>query len=106
MLLRHLPRDSAYVQAVNGERARWGDTEHLLAGIIDVLQAGNYLTTRAHFKGNQQPPKPMRRPGDRPAVDGKRVGNRSRTNAEMAEILARWRAGTNPAPPEEVDDGR
>ena len=84
------------MQAVNGPRAAWGDVEHLLAGIIDSVQVGNYLTTRAHFKGDPAPPKPLRRPGDAPdrAVA---LGNRSRTRAEMAEILARWRAGKPPA---------
>lgn len=92
MLLSHLPRESAYIQAVSGERGRWGDTEHLLAGIIDLLRSGNYLTQRAHFKGDPPPPRPFRRPGD-PPEPGQRLGDRSFTRAQMRKILDEWRAG-------------
>ena len=40
---------------------RWTDTEHLLAGIFDLLAAGNWQ--RQHGKGHR--PKPIRRPGDK-----------------------------------------
>lgn len=64
LLLHHLPRESSYVQAVVGTEARWGDTEHLLATLIDSVQVTNYLTGQAHFKSKPTPPKPITRPGD------------------------------------------
>lgn len=105
MLLRHLPRESAYIQAIGGPRVRWGEVEHLIAHVIDLLALNNYLTLRAHFKGEPKHPTPFRRPGDpvatRPAGDQpQRFGNRSFNRADMAEILARWRAGK--PQPEEV----
>lgn len=101
VLLRYLPREAAYVQAVGGPATQWSATEHLLAGVIDVVQVGNYLTTRAHFKGNPDPPKPVRRPGDRPERSN-RLGNRSYTKDQMRKILDRWRKGKDPL---EVSDG-
>ena len=102
VLLTHLPRESSYVQAVGGERARWGDVEHLLAGVIDVVQIGNFYTqvlaSNRQFKDAPKPPKPFMRPGDKPARTGKRVGDRSYTQAQMRAILDRWRKGTSTEP--------
>lgn len=91
MLLTHLPRESAYVQAVVGDEVRWGATEHLLASLIDAIQVGNYMTGRAHFKGNPSPPKQIRRPGDRPTdrLGGRRVYTRD----EMRDLLDHWGEG-------------
>jgi hypothetical protein len=93
VLLRYLPRESSFVQAVAGETARWGNTEHLLAGLIDVVQVGNYLTevlaSNRQIRGEPKPPKPIRRPGDNPDIA--RRPARSYTRAEMREILDRRR---------------
>lgn len=62
MLLKHLPRESATVQAVHGPVVRWGPTEYLLARAVDLLAAGNWQ--RAGSKKNPRP-KPIPRPGDR-----------------------------------------
>lgn len=61
MLIRHLPRDSPYGVAINGEAARWGVTEHLLAGAVDALLGANWQ--RGGGKG--QRPKPVPRPDAR-----------------------------------------
>lgn len=79
------------MQAVAGDAARWGSTEHLLAALIDATQVGNYLTTRAHFKGKPAPPKPIQRPGSR---DADRIGGgRSYTREQMRSILDNWGEG-------------
>ena len=95
VLLNHLPRESAYVQAVVGDTARWGDTEHLLAGLIDVVQVGNYYTqvlaSNRQFKEAPKPPPVFPRPGDKPDR-GKRPG-RTYTREQMREILDRRRQG-------------
>lgn len=92
VLLRHLPRESAYVQAVGGDTVRWGDSEHLLAGILDVVQIGNFYTqvlaSDRRLKGDPKPPKPLERPGDR-----KKRAKASRTVAQIAGTLEAWREG-------------
>lgn len=91
VLLRYLPRESAYVQAVVGVRAQWGETEHLLASVVDALQAGNYLTMRAHFQGKPTPPKPLHRPGWEP--EGNRIGRRKYTIEQMRHKQDHWGEG-------------
>jgi hypothetical protein len=105
VLLTHLPRESNYVQAVGGERARWSDTEHLLAGIIDAVQIGNFYTqviaSNRQFKDAPKPPQSFPRPGDKPVENGTRIGRgKGLPRAEMRILLDRWRAGK----PEEVSD--
>lgn len=91
MLLQHLPRESAYVQAVAGDEVRWGATEYLLAALIDAIQVGNYQRARAHFKGKPNPPKPILRPGDR---SPDRLGGRQvYTRDEMRRMLDHWGEG-------------
>jgi hypothetical protein len=94
VLLRYLPRESAYAQAVFGDRARWGPTEHLLASLIDVSQVGNYLAeitaSNRQLKGNAPTaPKPIPRPGE--VVPVRSVGGRS--PADVAKLLGDWRSG-------------
>jgi hypothetical protein len=98
VLLRYLPKESAFKSATADERTRWGDVEHLLAGVLDAVQLGNYLTTRAHFQGTPAVPKPILRPGERPApeVDQQRRGTGNFTREQMAAILAAWRDGRDP----------
>lgn len=63
MLVRQLPADSRLVRAQVGYPI-WGDTEHLLAGIFDVLSGANWQ--RSGGKGPR--PKPVKRPGDKNGV--------------------------------------
>jgi hypothetical protein len=86
VLMAHLPRESSYVQAVAGERARWGDTEHLLALIADALHVGNYQRARAHFKGNPKAPDPLPRPG-KPTPGKRRFGNARMTVDQLRKTL-------------------
>jgi hypothetical protein len=59
--LRHLPLNSPLGVAVQGDAARWGKAEYLLATVIDVLQGGNWQ--RGGGKGAK--PKPVKRPDPR-----------------------------------------
>ena len=47
-------------RAINGEAARWGDTEHLLAAMVDLLAGANWQ--RAGDK-RRPAPEPITRPG-------------------------------------------
>ena len=91
------------MQAVAGDAARWGDTEHLLAGLIEVGQVGNYLTevlaSNRQIRGEPKAPKPIRRPGDRPVIAERTA--RTYTREQMREILDRRRQGIDK---EEVSD--
>lgn len=62
MLLRHLPRHSATALAVEPEAA-WGDTEHLLAAILNTLRDANWQ--RAGDK-NRPRPEPVLPPSAQP----------------------------------------
>ncbi len=61
VLLEHLPRGSALARVQHGADAEWGLSEHLMAGAVDALHAGNWQ--RSGGKGRQ--PKPLPRPGVR-----------------------------------------
>jgi hypothetical protein len=81
VLIAALPRDSAYVLSVYGERARWGEMEHLLADLSDQMAGVSYLLAAAHFKGKPKPPQPRPRPGvDTP---GKRKFGTARLSVEQ-----------------------
>jgi hypothetical protein len=56
--ITHLPRTSAFVKAVVPHAARWGETEHLLAELIDTTVAVNW-----HSKEGAPPPR-YKRPGE------------------------------------------
>lgn len=92
MLLRHLPRDSAYVRAWAGDQAAWGDTEHLLAGVIDAVQIGNFYTevmaSGRRMKSTPKPPTALLRPGD---DTGRKAGGEP--VEQLQARLAMWRAG-------------
>lgn len=87
VLIRQLPREAATVQAVAGADARWGDVEHLLAGIFDVLNVHNWQYAAAHAPKGKKPkrPKPLPRPGTKSAPS-------RRTRLTPAQIRARLEA--------------
>jgi hypothetical protein len=92
------------MQAAFGEAVAWGNVEHLLAGVVDALQVGNFIAevvaTDRRFKHSPRPPVPLRRPGDpapqRPAtyrpeqiqglLDGWRGGDVDMTETESREV--------------------
>ena len=75
------------MRRVVGDAARWGDQEHLLADLIDVLQVANWQRAG---KRNARRPKPVSRPGQK--SDGERFGATKRkfTVEQMADIQANW----------------
>lgn len=58
ILVNNLPHESATLRAMHGHAADWSVTDYLLAGVIDVLQGGNWQ--RGGGKGRK--PKPIERP--------------------------------------------
>lgn len=90
VLLDHLPRESATVRAVVGDRARWGDTEHLLADLIDVAHWQMWQFSSAHSKKRPKRPKPIRRPGfEQQGVQ--KFGKARMTLADANRYLDRFR---------------
>jgi hypothetical protein len=77
---------------VLGDRARWGELEHLMADVFDAVQVGNWQRARAHFKGKSKRPKPIRRPGDTSKT--KRYGTGARPLPEVRKILDSWSTDT------------
>jgi hypothetical protein len=52
--IKHLPRGSAFQRALTGDAARWGETEHLLAQLIDTLHAANGSDYRVPRPGSPE----------------------------------------------------
>lgn len=90
VLLRGLPRESLTVRAVGGEGARWGEVEHLLAVVIDLLQSQVWQFASANSRRKVKRPRPYPRPG---VVDPnrRRFGSRSMSLSEARDWLARKR---------------
>ncbi|MBP8535049.1 hypothetical protein [Streptomyces sp. MK37H] len=66
VLVRHLPPDSAFVRAREGEAAEWGLTDHLLAAVVDHLAIANWMFASANRDEYADPPEapaPVPRPG-------------------------------------------
>lgn len=87
-LVTHLPRDAATVRAQHGERARWGDSEHLLALIADLLAGANWQRGNAGVKHPKSKPKPLPRPGEADRSRGVRYG-RTTLSADNVKALLR-----------------
>lgn len=62
VLLSGLPRDSAFIRAVLGENADWGQQEELLASIAELLDLSNRLFLQANSKPGTRSPKPIEIP--------------------------------------------
>lgn len=78
-----LPREARLIREIT-PTAAWGPTEHLLAGVFDVLQVANWQRT-----GKGSRPKPLPRPGK---DVGKRLGA-PRPLSETRDLFERWRTG-------------
>ncbi|GGR88241.1 hypothetical protein GCM10010252_28840 [Streptomyces aureoverticillatus] len=66
VLIRHLPQDSAFRIAQEGEAARWSLTDHLLAATVDHLAIANWMfasVNRDEDEPAPEPPQPVPRPG-------------------------------------------
>lgn len=85
VLVRHLPRHSATSQAINGPAvAEWGQTEELLASVVDVLVAVN---SRKGARSWTYP-----RPGTERDEGVKTVRSKRRHNLTSDELRARLAA--------------
>lgn len=92
--MRQLPRESNFQQAIGGERARWGELEHLVASVIDAVSILEHRYLTKNFKN---PPKwkPWVRPGIE-AVDPNTTRYRPKKAVPLSKLQAlkaRWRGG-------------
>lgn len=63
VLVVGIPLDGNVGREIGDPRATgWGNVEELLAGILEVVDAGNRLYFRAHTKRGAQQPKPIKVP--------------------------------------------
>lgn len=93
-LVEHLPPDSALARAAGGERTRWGESEHLLAVVIDLLQAQVWQYALTHSGKGRKPKRP--RPYPRPGVEtpGQRTWRGKRMTLDEASAwMQRRRRG-------------
>jgi len=65
--VNHLPRDSAYVRELQGERAYWDESVELLAQTVDAIRLNSYYYLGAHGARPDEP-KWVKRPHAAPAV--------------------------------------
>lgn len=56
-----LPDNSALAAAMRAEPRGWGSERHLLATVVDAIQANTYVTAKA-ARGRPKKPKPIPRP--------------------------------------------
>ncbi|MEU5642125.1 hypothetical protein [Streptomyces milbemycinicus] len=94
VLVRHLPPDSAFVRAREGEAAEWGLTDHLLAAVIDHLAIANWMyasVNRDEYADPPEAPVPVPRPGagavDMPEGAGPSATDHAPTAAELARFF-------------------
>ncbi|KRV49700.1 hypothetical protein AQ490_18490 [Wenjunlia vitaminophila] len=96
VLVRHLPPESAFARAHEGERAEWTLTDHLLAAAVDHLAIGNWMfasVNRDEYADPLDPPEAVPRPGaggaptpgGTPARDSSTV--RGPSGAELAQFF-------------------
>ncbi|MGA4843793.1 hypothetical protein [Streptomyces sp. G45] len=90
VLVRHLPRDSAFRYAHEGEAAHWSLTDHLLAAVVDHLAIANWMfasVNRDEDEAAPEPPRPVPRPGadDEEATPG--AGPAAPGPAELARFF-------------------
>lgn len=83
-LIGQLPRGSATARSMHGAAADWGPVEHLAAVQADLLAAANWQRAG---KKNAPRPKPIPRPGIKPA--GERHRGTPRPVREVRRILDR-----------------
>ncbi len=68
VLVRHLPRDSAFRLAHEGEAAGWSLGDQLLAAVVDHLAVANWMFASVNRDEDEAPPEPPQ-PVPRPGVD-------------------------------------
>ncbi|MBL1114069.1 hypothetical protein JK364_16960 [Streptomyces sp. 110] len=93
VLVRHLPPDSAFVRAREGEAAEWGLTDHLLAAVVDHLAIANWMFASANRDEYADPPEapaPVPRPGAADTSDGPPADQAADGHAPTAAELARF----------------
>jgi hypothetical protein len=98
VLLAHLPADSATFWAVDpkgAEAASWSRTDHLLAGVFDLLQTLLWQNANQGRKSPTPRPRPLPRPGV--ADDDTRRIGKPRPLDEVKAILASSRPGAGEA---------
>ena len=89
VLLRHLPRESAFVRDRAGEAARGGETEQLLALLADTLAAINRNLVQPHSRTLLPKAQRLPRPGVTDRGDGRRWGSSAMPLDVMRKRLER-----------------
>lgn len=82
--MRYLPREGAFVHSLDREGAEWGLTQELLAGLIEVVDAGSWRAVSPYMKKNAKP-KLLHVP--RPHEESPRTERRQATPEDLVELL-------------------
>lgn len=78
VLIAGLPRDSVTVRALQPQ-AEWSTTDHLIAGLIEVVDQTSWRAVMPHTKKNWKPPAPIKVPRPGEAQEQRRSNGMSRT---------------------------
>lgn len=76
VILPNLPPTSAFRRAIDPDGSRWGEAEHLLAVVIDLLNLGNWQRQNAGSKNPSEKPKPYPRPEQQAEIAEKQLSDR------------------------------
>lgn len=91
VLVRHLPPESAFVRAREGEAAEWRLTDHLLAAVVDHLAIAHWMyasVNRDEYADPPEAPVPGPRPGAGAAgASGGQPDDSGPTASELARFF-------------------
>lgn len=90
VLVRHLPPQSSFVRAREGEHAEWSLTDHLLAAAVDHLAIGNWMfasVNRDEYADPPDVPDPVPRPGQAGQDPEPPGAERGPSGAELARFF-------------------
>lgn len=91
MLTEQLPVDSALVRAEVGPAAHWGVTEHLLASLIETVDAVSWRPVLPQVKKGWKPPPPLHI--DRPVAHGVQQSRKQKRKATSADLKRMFGGG-------------
>jgi len=91
VLISQLPNDSALARAEIGPAGVWSIEAHILAGLLDAVNAGNWQRGNAGARTKTPKPKRIPRPGvETGGMDGRTIGaGKGMSVAEFDEMYDR-----------------
>lgn len=87
IIVKHSPANSAFKRSFAGDDADWTLSNHLLAGVFDLLASANWQ--RAGDEKVKRP-EPLKRPGMSGRVDGDVMARGKPVTTDQMDALLGW----------------